>query len=49
MEETWFDRAGNFHSDALKVTERYSLIDANTTFRVRGCAGGDGRFSCGRA
>jgi hypothetical protein len=30
MEETWFDRAGNFHSDALKVTERYSLIDANT-------------------
>jgi hypothetical protein len=21
MEETWFDRAGNFHSDALKVTE----------------------------
>jgi hypothetical protein len=21
---TWFDRAGNFHSDALKVTERYS-------------------------
>jgi len=30
MEETWFDRAGNFHSDALKVTERYTLIDANT-------------------
>ena len=30
MEETWFDRAGNFHSDALKVTERYSAIDANT-------------------
>jgi hypothetical protein len=22
---TWFDRAGDFHSDALKVTERYSL------------------------
>jgi hypothetical protein len=30
MEETWFDRAGNFHSDALKVTERYTLMDANT-------------------
>jgi hypothetical protein len=30
MEETWFDRAGNHHSDALKVTERYSLLDANT-------------------
>jgi hypothetical protein len=30
MEETWFDRAGNFHSDALTVTERYSAIDANT-------------------
>jgi hypothetical protein len=30
MEETWFDRAGNFHSDALKVTERYTLADANT-------------------
>jgi hypothetical protein len=25
-EETWFDRAGNFHSDALKVTERYTPI-----------------------
>ena len=22
--ETWFDRAGNFHSDALKVTERFT-------------------------
>ena len=22
---TWFDRAGNFHSDAMKVTERYTL------------------------
>jgi hypothetical protein len=26
-DETWFDRAGNFHSDALHVVERYTLID----------------------
>ena len=26
-EQPWFDRAGNFHSDALKVVERYSLIN----------------------
>jgi hypothetical protein len=24
--ETWFDRAGNFHGPALKVTERFTLI-----------------------
>ncbi len=24
---TWFDRAGNHHSDALEVTERYTLLD----------------------
>jgi hypothetical protein len=30
MEDTWFDRAGNFHSDALHVTERYSMQDPNT-------------------
>lgn len=24
MDQTWFDRAGNFHSDALKVVERYT-------------------------
>ena len=29
-DRTWFDMAGNFHSEALKVTERYSLIDADT-------------------
>jgi hypothetical protein len=26
-EETWFDRVGNFHSDALHLVERYTLID----------------------
>jgi len=26
-EETWFDRAGNFHSDALHIVERYTLAD----------------------
>jgi hypothetical protein len=30
VEDTWFDRAGNFHSEALKVVERYTAIDANT-------------------
>ena len=30
MAETWFDRAGNHHSDALKVTERYTALDRNT-------------------
>jgi len=24
--QTWFDRAGNFHSDALRVVERYSAL-----------------------
>jgi len=28
-EETWFDRAGNFHSDALHVVERYTLADGD--------------------
>ena len=25
-EETWFDRAGNYHSDALRVVERYTPV-----------------------
>jgi hypothetical protein len=29
-DETWLDRAGNFHSDALHVVERWKFIDANT-------------------
>jgi hypothetical protein len=28
-DQTWFDRAGNFHSDALYVVERYTLIDGD--------------------
>jgi hypothetical protein len=28
-DQTWFDRAGNFHSDALHVIERYTLRDRN--------------------
>jgi hypothetical protein len=27
--DTWFDAAGNFHSDALTVTERYTPINEN--------------------
>ena len=30
MEDTWFDRAGNFHSDALHVVERYTPRSADT-------------------
>jgi hypothetical protein len=25
-DQTWFDRAGNFHSDALHLVERYTLV-----------------------
>ena len=27
---TWFDQAGNYHSDKMRVTERYTLTDADT-------------------
>jgi hypothetical protein len=29
-DRTWFDAAGNFHSDALRLTERYRMLDADT-------------------
>jgi hypothetical protein len=28
-DQTWFDRAGNFHSDALHLVERYALVGAD--------------------
>ena len=28
IDQTWFDRAGNFHSDALHVVERFTRADA---------------------
>jgi hypothetical protein len=31
-DETWFDHAGNFHSDALHVVERYTLTNADHIF-----------------
>jgi hypothetical protein len=30
VEGTWFDRAGNFHSNAMKVVERYTPTSPNT-------------------
>jgi len=28
LDRTWFDRAGNFHSDQMKVVERWTPMDA---------------------
>ena len=28
-DQTWLDRSGNYHSDALHVVERYTLVSAN--------------------
>jgi hypothetical protein len=34
-DETWFDRAGNFHSDALRVVERYTPLSPDAlTYEV---------------
>jgi hypothetical protein len=30
IDETWLDRAGNYHSDKLHVLERWKYVDANT-------------------
>jgi len=29
-DRTWFDMAGNFHSEALRVVERYTMVDPDT-------------------
>ena len=29
-DKTWFDMAGNFHSEAMQVVERYTMTDADT-------------------
>ena len=29
-DKTWLDMAGDFHSEALRLVERYTLVDANT-------------------
>ena len=47
-DQTWFDRAGNFHSEALHVVERYTPPAANTCCtrrrsRIRKCSRGRGR------
>lgn len=35
-DETWLDRAGNFHSEALHVVEHWTYLDANTIdYRAR--------------
>ena len=52
MPDTWFDRAGNYHSDALKVTERYTADrrqhDATTKRRskIRTSSRSRGRSGC---
>ena len=28
--QTWFDQAGNFHSEALHMVERFAFVDADT-------------------
>ena len=47
-DQTWFDRAGNFHSDALHVVERYTAtgpdhLCTKRRSRIRKCSRGHGR------
>jgi len=47
-DQTWFDRAGNFHSDALHVVERYSPLSPDAlsyeaSSRTRRCFRDPGR------
>ena len=52
LEDTWFDRSGNFHSDAVHVVERYtprSFRTRSTTrppSRIRRFFCGPGRSAC---
>ena len=54
-DKTWFDRAGNFASDGLKVTERFSpmgnlndmfAMHNEATIEDRKCSRGRGRSGC---
>ena len=50
-DKTWFDRAGNFHSDALHVVERYTPVDRDHSTtrppsRTPRSSRGPGRCGC---
>ena len=51
-DRTWFDMAGNFHSDALRVVERYTHAGCrhdplrSRPSRIRRCSRGRGRSAC---
>ena len=50
-DQTWFDRAGNFHSEALHVVERYTPTAPTIFFmkrpsRTRKSSRGRGRSAC---
>ena len=47
-DQTWFDRAGNFHSDALHVVERFTprartISSTKPPSRIRKCSRDRGR------